>query len=160
MLRSPLVDLLLENAEKIRAACGGEVLNASHVALAAVEYCGTEYTGICISDRNFQPIPFEEERLRLAFSKTVKLKGYLKNLLSRAEFRDAPSPFEISSCEKIAEKRNSSVISADALFLCALAQLPEKAGKVIAGVLDEGDSLARLGETDREVFDFVLESLE
>ena len=160
MLRSPLADLLLEDAEKIRTACGGEVLNASHVALAAVEYCSREYTGICISDRNFQLIPFEEERLRLAFSKTVKLKGYLKNLLSRAEFQAAPIPFASSLCEKISEKRNSSVLSADALFLCALAQLPEKAEKVIAGALTEAEIQGRLEEIDREVFDFVLESLE
>ena len=47
MVRSPLVDLLLEKAEVIRASCGAEMLNASHVAAAVVDYCSQAYTGIC-----------------------------------------------------------------------------------------------------------------
>ncbi len=160
MVRSPLVDQLLEKAELIRASCGGEVLNASHVAAAVVDYCSREYTGICISDGRFQPVLFEEERLRLVYSKVIRLKGYLKNLLYRTEFARSESPFDFSMCEKITVVRNKPVISADTMFLCTLIQLPEKAEKVVFGVKSEEDILARLSETDRGVYDYVLEGIE
>lgn len=160
MVRSPLVDLLLEKAEVIRASCGAEMLNASHVAAAVVDYCSQAYTGICISDGKFQPIPFEEERLRLVYSKVVRLKGYLKNLLNRSEFTKAAVPFELTLCEKIAAGRSAHVISADTVFLCALIRLPEKAEKVIVGVGSEADIQERLAETDRGVYDFVLEGID
>ena len=160
MVRSPLVDLLLEQAEHIRAFHGCEVLNASHVTAAVLNFCSRAYTGICISDGRFQPLIFEEERLRLVFSKVIRLKGYLNNLLYRTEFKDLATPLDLSLCEQIAEARNETVIFADALFLCTLLQLPEKAEKVIVGVRSKEDILAKLEETDHGIYDYVLESVD
>ncbi len=160
MTHTTLLDLLVKSADEIRADLGDEALCASHIATAVVCFCDKEYTGVCPSDQTYFPVRFEEERLRLIYSKEIKLKGYFKNILSRKEIRDGEEPFDFHFCEKIATARNAHVLSADVLFLCALKQLGDKARKVICGAGSEEEILARLLDTDGIIYDYVIESVE
>jgi hypothetical protein len=160
MFQTELLKSLLAQANAIKDQYGSACLWASHIAAAAVDYCKSDYTGICISDINYRGITYEEERLRWILAKEVKLSAYFRLRLSRnAKAGITETPFDFSGCEAIAASRGVDALSADVAVLCAFSQLHESYKGAVRTVTTESAVLSCLQELDLGIYDYVIASL-
>lgn len=158
MLYTDLLKELLHRADAVRQHFGGETLCASHIVVAVADFCRTKYTGFAFSDYEYPR--FEEERLRYLFSKEVKLKSYFQMRLSH-NTKDgvAEEALDMSFCEGIAAERGADILSADTVFLCALARLHPSYQPTVRSVRSEDAILPLLQETDANIYDYVIENI-
>ena len=161
MKQTELLELILEKARRVQEEFGSEELYASHIAAAVTDFCRTKYMGISVSDRTFWPVRFEEERLRYVFEKETRVASYYRLRLSihtKAGIQE--EPFDWNFCERIAEARGAEILSADVVFLCALATLHIAYSRTVKTVNSEQAILARLLDTDGKIYDYVVENIE
>lgn len=161
MRHTDLLETILSNANDIKNEYKSEYLCASHIAAAAADFCKTKYTGFSPSDMTFHPSRFEEERLRYIFSKEVKLAPYFRLKLSlNAKNGVQEKEFDFSCCQRIAALRDAELLSSDVVFLCALTQLHESYTAVVRRATSDEAVLARLQDTDENIYSYVIEQIE
>ncbi len=161
MQHSLLLKTILEKAEEIKKEFNYEYLCASHIAIAVADFCNSKYTGICISDNLYPSIKYEEERLRYIFKKEVKLSSYFRMALSKANREGVKEEvFDVDACQEIATERNSIVLSADIVFLCALKQYQKICKQAVRSDLSGNGVFSVLQDTDEKIYDYVIENLQ
>lgn len=161
MTYTVLLKAILEKANSVKDEFNVDRLCASHVAVAVADFCSTKYTGFSISDMTYHPSRFEEERLRYVFSKEVKVSSYFRKRLSHNTKDGMPEEeFDITYCERIAASRDAQALSADVVFLCALAKLHESYRFAIRSVISDESILNLLQDTDANIYDYVIEKVE
>lgn len=140
MVQTALSEEILKRANEVKDEFNGEHLAASHIAVAAADFCATRYTG-------FTPLGsqcsarFEEERLRYVFSKSVKVASYLRIKLSHnAKDGVKEKSFDIKCCEHIAILRESDLLTVDILLLSALKEL-DSSYRLVARNIVSDDSI-------------------
>lgn len=161
MTHTLLLEEILERAMRIKEEYGSEYLCASHIAVAVTDFCKTKYTGFSVSDMTYWPNRFEEERLRYVFANETRVANYFRTRLSHNTKNGVrEKEFDLTGCERIAALRNAKVLSADVVFLCALASIHESYGRVVQTVHSEETVLARLRDADLNVYDYVIALIE
>ena len=161
MKQTELLELILAKARSVQEEFGSAGLYASHIAAAVTDLCRTKYTGISLSDRTFHPVRFEEERLRYVFEKETRVASYYRLRLSiHTKAGILEEPFDWGFCERIAEARGAEILSADVVFLCALATLHIAYSRTVKTVNSAQAILARLQDTDVNIYDYVVENIE
>ena len=124
MEQTALLKIILQKADAIKNEYGSPRLYASHIAAAVADFCKVPYTGLSVSDSTFFPARFEEERLRYIFSREIKLSAAFRTCLSRNRRNGIEEDgFDIECCQPVAAVRNTDILSADLVFLCALGAL-------------------------------------
>ncbi len=161
MKHTLLLTKILENAETVKNAFHSDHLWPSHIAVAFTDFCATEYTGFCLSDQSIYPNWYEEERLRLLYSKVLKNLSFFKLRLKKI-LREGGTemPFDFSLCEKIASLRNNDVLSADLVFLCVLGELMPQCQPVFRILVDEDAIIPLLEYADANIYDYTAKSVE
>lgn len=159
MVQTLLLKGIFEDAENVMNEFGGKYLTASHIVVAVADFCKTRYNGL---DSSYLAYPrFEEERLRYIFQKEIKVAGYFRLALTiNPEMNAGEKEFDLKACERIALARDADILSADVVFVCALAQLEGKYKRTIRTVSTEETVLALLEETDKNVFDYTITRIE
>lgn len=109
----------------------------------------------------FHPSRFEEERLRYVFSKESKLAAYFRVCL-RKNIKEGvkEDAFDLSCCRNIAALRSAEQLSSDIVFLCALTKLHESYKIAVRSVCSEETVIARLEDTDANIYSYVIEKIE
>lgn len=160
MVQTALFKAILKRAGEVRDEFNAEHIAASHIAVAVADYCAIRYTGIT-------PIAlqcaarFEEERLRYIFSKEVRLASYLRKTLSHnAKDGVIEEAFDASLCDKVAGLRETDLLTADVLFLCALRQLESPYKLAAKNMVSDDAIVAALQDADKNVYDFVIGKIE
>lgn len=161
MTHTVLLREILERANRIKEELGSEHLCASHIVVAVVDVCHRKYTGFSVSDMTYWPNRFEEERLRYLCSKETRVASYFKIHLSCNTKRGVEEEaFDITGCERIAVLRGAEVLSADVVFLCALANIHESYRRAVRSVQSEASVMALLQDTDLNIYNYVIENIE
>ncbi len=161
MRHTELLKAILKKGETVREEYCCNFLWPSHIAVAFVEFCATEYTGFSVSDRTIYPNWYEEERLRMLFAKVLKNSSFFRLCLAK-KLRDgiAEEPFDFTFCEKIAALRNHDVLSADLVFLCVLKELAEACRPVYRVLVSEDAIIPLLAYADANIYDYTAKSVE
>lgn len=161
MRHTELLKIILKKGETVRDEFHCKFLWPSHIAVAFAEFCATEYTGVSVSDRSIYPNWYEEERLRMLYTKALKNKSYFRLHLSK-KLREgaAEEPFDFGGCEKIAALRNNDVLSADLVFLCVLKELAEECRPVYRISVKEESIIPLLEYADANIYDYTAKSVE
>ncbi len=160
MVKTALFKDILKRANEVKDEFNGEYLTAAHIAVAVADFCATRYTGLTPIELQ-SSARFEEERLRYLFSKQIKLASYLRVCLSRnsGEIANEES-FEEASCERIAISRETDLLTADILFLCALKELKQPYRAVARNMISDDSILAALQDADQNVYDYVIDKID
>lgn len=164
MIYSMITNNILEKAEEIRNEFGCEMLYASHILTAAAELCSTVYTGLAAPVGRYPACRFEEERLRYVFSSVLKLSNvsmYRKFMSANKRDGVKEEEFKLSLCEDVMAARNTQLLSADILFLCALKELEKPYSAALRSALtSDADVLEILQNTDENIYDYVIGAVE
>ena len=161
MKRTELLETILERAEAMRAEFNSEALRLFHVAAAFAEFCATQYTGFCVSDKSVYPNWYEEERLRLLYGKTLKYTSIFRHRLGkRIREGGREKTFGFAFCEKIAAQRNNDVLSADLVLLCVLTELGQDYHPFYRERIDEETIIPLLEYADDNVYGYTAKSIE
>lgn len=160
MVQTGLFKEILKKANQVKEEFHGEHLTASHIAVAAADFCAIRYTGhtpIALQSA----VCFEEERLRYLFSKEVKVASYLRKKLSHnAKAGVQEKVFDIGCCDRIASWRKNDLLTADILFLSALKELDDAYRAAARNIVSDDCILAALQDADVNIYDYVIEKIE
>jgi len=159
MVQTALFKAILKRANEVKDEFNGEHLAASHIAVAVADFCAIRYTGLTPIELQCSA-RFEEERLRYIFSKEIKIASYLRVSLShnsRAAVEE--EPFEEACCERIAILRETDLLTADILFLCALKVLKKPYRAAVRHIVSDDSIITVLEDADKNVYDYVIEKL-
>ena len=160
MAQTALFKEILKKAIDVKDEFHAEHLTASHIAVAVADFCTIQYTGLAPIQLQ-SAARFEEERLRYLFSKEVKVASYLRKKLSYNTENGVPEKaFDIASCDRIASLRENNLLTADILFLSALKELDNAYRVVARNIVSDDSILAALQDTDKNVYDYVIEKIE
>ena len=160
MVKTALYKLVLKRANEVKSEFNSAYLTAAHIAVAVADFCATRYTGLTPIEL-LSAARFEEERLRYIFSKEIKLASYLRVCLSRHnEAYTTEEPFEEACCERIAILRETDLLTADVLFLCALKELQQPYRAVARNMISEDRILEALQDADKNVYDYVIDKID
>ncbi len=161
MLQTALLQSLLQKAEDIKKEFDGERLGATHLLVAMVDLCRTEYSGFSVSDTTRSPAPFEEERLRYLFEKEVRLAAFFRQTLSKNRRNGVTEPaFDLACCERVAAARGAESLPCDVVFLCALQAFQQEVRPLTRTPLTDESVLRLLEDVDRNIFDYVIDKVE
>lgn len=156
-----LLTRILENAETVKNAFHSDGLWPSHIAVAFMEFCATEYIGFSVSDESIYPNWYEEERLRLLDDKILKNFSYFRLRLTKMKREGlTEKPFDFALCEKIAALRDNDILSADLVFLCVLKELMQECRPVFRVSVSEDTIIPLLEYADANIYDYTAKSIE
>lgn len=160
MVQTALFKAIFKRANEVKDECNGEHLTASHIAVAVADFCAIGYTGITPLQLQ-SSARFEEERLRYIFSKEVKLASYLRLSLSH-NARDGvkEEAFDIECCEQVAISRETDLLTADILFLCALKELKKPYRAAVRNIISDNSILTALQDADKNIYDYVIDKID
>lgn len=160
MVQTALFKAILKRANEVKDEFNGEHLTASHIAVAVADFCAIRYTGLTPIELQCSA-RFEEERLRYIFSKEIKLASYLRVSLSHNTKKAVEEePFEEACCERIAILRETDLLTADILFLCALKELKKPYRAVVRNIVFDDCILVALQDADKNVYDYVIDKID
>lgn len=160
MQHSALLKGILENAEKIRVESGGKHLCASYIVAAICDFCSCDYNN---SEMRDEAERFEEERLRYAYNKIIKVRGsigriYIHKVSRAPEILD--KEFDFAECEKIAEARGKIRLSADIVFLMAIKSIPSLYKLCRPCYREEFSVTDFLRDIDANIYAYTIELIE
>lgn len=159
MTYTPLAEALLQRSEAIKEEYQCPALYPSHIAVAVAEFCAQPYTGQDLSEYCYPK--FEQERLRYLFGKEVAPTYYFRLRLRQNQKAGVPeAPFCASDCQAVAERRNTGMVSAETVFLCALTQLHESYRKSVKTADSQAAVLALMEDADANICDYVIREIE
>lgn len=160
MVQTAMFKAILKRANEVKDEFNCDHLAASHIAVAVADFCAIRYTGL--TPIELQSLArFEEERLRYIFSKEIKSASYLRVSLSH-NTRDGVKEevFDIECCEQILVSRETNLLTADILFLCALKELKKPYRVTVRNIVSDDSILAALRDADKNVYDYVIDKID
>lgn len=159
MVQTALFKAIFKRANEVKEEFNFEHLAASHIAVAVADFCAIRYTGLTPIELQ-SSARFEEERLRYIFSKEIKVASYLRVSLSHnAKEAAKEEPFEEACCEPIAISRETDLLTADILFLCALKELKKPYRATVRNIVSDDSILAALQDADKNIYDYVIDKI-
>ena len=160
MVQTPLFKAILKRADEVKDEFNCEYLAASHIAVAVADFCAIRYTGITPLELQCSN-RFEEERLRYIFLKVVRVASYLRLKLSHNTNDGVKEEvFDVGCCEQIAILRETNLLTADILFLCALKELKSPYRIAVISVVSDDSILVALQDADKNVYDYVIDKID
>ncbi len=160
MVQTALFKAILKRADEVKEEFNGEYLTAAHIAVAVADFCAIGYTGLTPLELQ-SSVQFEEERLRYIFSREVKPSSYLRLSLSH-NTKDGvkEEAFDVECCEQIAILRETDLLTADVLFLCALKELKKPYRVAVKNIVSDDSILVSLQDADKNVYDYVIDRID
>lgn len=159
MICSELSKTLLESARGVMEEFGEVTLSATHIAIAAADFCKARYTGLPTYAEG--KVGFEEERLRYLFGGLVRISSYFRVHLAAQKKRGATeTEFSFAEAETLAGKHWDGVVSAEILFLAALTDLTPDYHINLTRPVTATTAEEILSEAEEHIYDYVCEQTE
>ncbi len=168
MVENTLLYDLLNTAELIRKKFNRQEITAPIVIMAAAEICRMRYSGFTKYENLTFGEQFEEERLRMAFNIVVSTRPtYAYSTMRRMILKQRDDytfdflPKALALGKEIDRQRNKRDVTAETLFLLALASLPKEDRRILFEQYREEmlPIAAILKQIDSGINDYVISEL-
>ena len=153
---SKLLEQIIEDAEHLRVSYEAKNLSAGFIIAAASRYY---FSKLINTDFSIYPEYFEEERLKYVYKNTMRISD-LSKIYARKVSHLADIPFDFSKSEQIAAARGKSILTADIVFLSALADFPVEKRICLPKFRTDFSITEILEEADKNIYDYVIEQAE
>lgn len=153
---SKLLEQIIEDAERLRISYEAKNLSAGFIIAAASRFY---FSRLISTDFNNYPEYFEEERLKYVYKNTMRISDLSKTYARRAS-RFADAPFDFSKSEQIAAERGKNILTADIVFLSALADFPAEKRVCLPKFRTDFSITEILEEADKNIYGYVIEQAE